>query len=241
MCDQVTKNKVETVVANLVSKGFMFTAWDITKFLRKNGDRISHRDVQDAVREIYQSGSMTDYVRDTKDVGAPVAPFVYYHQHSDVINYQNDWVENNPDQDGMKNDEDDTATTAATPAPANIAVVGVIGGTTTSPFVHNSSVRSTGVTSITREVTKEERLNIPVKMLQDAGFPTDSYVTATVDNSSIVIENKNPSFGVATNAYDVGTCLDGRVRLSRSILDSISAGDKFQIERKGTKIVVTPA
>ena len=78
-------------------------------------------------------------------------------------------------------------------------------------------------------------------MLQDAGFPVDSYVTATVDNASLVIENKNPSFGTSANSYDVSTMKDGRIRIGRELLDFISAGDKFNIERQGTKIVVTPA
>lgn len=243
MCDQVTKSKVEVVVNDFVSKGYMFTAWDVTKFLRNSGERISHRDVQDAVKEIWNGACMTDYTRDTKHIGAPVAPFVYYHQNSDVNDYQADWMENNSNQDGMKND----GVVSTVPVPANVVapvvpVVSTSTGGISSPLASNSPVRTRSVTSVVREVTYEGRLNIPVKMLEVAGFAVGTNVTASIINPNmIVIENKNPSLNVVAS-FNVVTSNDGRIRLSRTILDKISSdADKFKIERAGAKIVVTPA
>jgi len=252
MCDQVTKSKVEVVVNDFVSKGYMFTAWDVTKFLRNSGERISHRDVQDAVKEIWNDACMTDYTRDTKHIGAPVAPFVYYHQNSDVNDYQADWMENNSNQDGMKND----GVVSTVPVPANVVTPVAVPvaapstpstpfstGGISSPLAYNSPVRTKNVTSIVREVTWEGRLNIPVKMLEVAGFTVCTNVAATIINPNmLVIENKNPCIGSnVVVSYDVVTSNDGRIRLSRTILNKISQYNKFKIERTGAKIVVTPA
>ena len=237
MCDQVTKSKVEIVVNDFVSKGYMFTAWDVTKFLRNSGERISHRDVQDAVKEIWNDACMTDYTRDTKHIGAPVAPFVYYHQNSDVNDYQPDWMENNSNQDGMKNDG------VVSTVPANVVVPVASTATSTggisSPLVSNSPVRARSITSVVKEVTYEGRLNIPVKMLEAAGFAPCTNVSATIINPNmLVIENKNPS----GFCFSVATSSDGRIRISRPILDKILPFiDRFKIERTGAKIVVTPA
>jgi len=239
MCDQVTKSKVGAVVNDFVSKGYMFTAWDITKFLRKN-DRVSHRDVQDAVREIWNSGSMTDYTRDTKDVGAPVAPFVYYHQNADVNDYQTDWMDNNPTQNGMKNDGVVSTIPSGTVTNPSAPVVPLtLGGTSLSsnPLALNGPVRSTSTTVVTKSVTSEGRLNIPIKMVQASGFPKGAVVVATVENGSIVIENKRN----LVNTEPVFVNYDSRARISRTLLDCISSGDTFRIERNGAKILVNPA
>jgi len=243
MCDQVTKSKVEIVVNDFVYKGYMFTAWDVTKFLRNSGERISHRDVQDAVKEMWNDACMTDYTRDTKHIGAPVAPFVYYHQNSDVNDYQPDWMENNSNQDGMKNDGVVSTVPANVVVPVAVPVASTATSTEgiSSPLVSNSPVRARSITSVVKEVTYEGRLNIPVKMLEVAGFAACTNVTASILNPNIIlIENKNPSLNVVAS-FNIATSNDGRIRLSRTILNKISSCDKFKIERTGAKIVVTPA
>ena len=246
MCDQVTKNKVEVVVNDFVSKGYMFTAWDVTKSLRNSGERISHRDVQDTVKDMWNIGSMTDYTRDTKHIGAPIAPFVYYHQNSDVNDYQADWMENNTDQDGMKNDGvDPSLISSPVTIPVPVSVSTPIPTTVNANGPVNSPVRTTSVMSVVREVTNENRLNIPIKMLEAAGFifaqHTD-FVATIVNKNSIVIENKNSCFNNRiVDDFIINMTSDGRIRLSRDILDCISVGDKFNIERNGAKIIVTPA
>jgi hypothetical protein len=248
MCDQVTKNKVEAVVNDFVSKGYMFTAWDVTKSLRNSGERISHRDVQDTVKEMWNISSMTDYTRDTKHIGAPIAPFVYYHQNSDVNDYQADWMENNTDQDGMKNDGVDSnlvPVTVPVPAPVPVVAQASIPQTVNVNDTVNSPVRTTSVMSVVREVTNENRLNIPIKMLEAAGFVSTShidFIATIVNKNSIEIENKNQCFnnGIVDD-FLINMTNDGRIRLSREILDCISIGDKFNIERNGAKIIVTPA
>jgi hypothetical protein len=248
MCDQVTKNKVEVIVNDFVSKGYMFTAWDVTKSLRNSGERISHRDVQDTVKEMWNLGNMTDYTRDTKHIGAPVAPFVYYHQNSDVNDYQADWMENNTDQDGMKNDGIDSTPTAVSnqsPVPVIVSVSTSIPTTGNTNGTVNAPVRTTSVMSVVREVTNENRLNIPIKMLEAAGFiytPHTDFVATVLNKNSIVIENKNQCFNNRiVDDFIINMTSDGRIRLGRDILDCISIGDKFNIERNGAKIIVTPA
>ena len=83
-------------------------------------------------------------------------------------------------------------------------------------------------------------------MLEAAGYtPNNDYVATVVkvvNTDSIVIENKNPCFNNhSVNNFSINMTSDGRIRLSREILDYISLSDKFNIERNGAKIIVTPA
>jgi hypothetical protein len=193
---------------------------------------------------MWNIGSVTDYTRDTKHIGAPIAPFVYYHQNSDVNDYQADWMENNTDQDGMKNDGvDSNLVPVAVPAPVVAQVP--IPQTVNINDTINSPVRTTSVMSVVREVTNENRLNIPIKMLEAAGFVSTShidFIATIVNKNSIVIESKNQYFNNhIVDDFIINMTSDGRIRLSREILDCISIGDKFNIERNGAKIIVTPA
>lgn len=105
-----TEQKIIDTVNDFVQRGFMFTAFDVTKTIRNDGDRVRHKDVNQSVQNLFSNGDMGTYTRDLVNVGAPVEPWVYYHPYSDVHNYSPDWIENNPDQTGMKDQDDDNDT-----------------------------------------------------------------------------------------------------------------------------------
>lgn len=224
-------NMVVTVVNGFVKKGFMFTAFDVTKFLRASGSTVRHSDINSAVKHMFNDGEMNDYLRDVKDVGAPVAPFVYYHQNADLDNYITDWLENNPDQDGMKNDGDiddgsgivqPTASsygTTATKAPVSVAKA------TPTKTTLPKGVKSTD---------KEGRLYIAPVVTQSAGLHPKQVVWVVTDNSKLVITTNSAAKG--SWPYSVNS--DGRIRICRSVLDRIPKGNGYKVSASTGNIEV---
>lgn len=230
MCDTNTEQKIKDVVNTFVQKGYMFTAYDVTKFLRKGGERIRHHDVQEIVASMYANTEMGQYIRETKDVGAPVAPFVYYHPYSDLNNYDQNWVDTNPNQDGMKNDDghgnvqpQNSQNAQSAQAPANAPI----------PAPANILVPPDG-----HAITKEGRLNIPADMVLEIADPhTALYVVK--GNDKIVLK----SLPVAHEDIigDVLVNLDGRVRICKSVLCKISQGNLFRVNwGNGRAIEIAP-
>lgn len=217
---------VRTAVDGFVQKGFMFTAYDVTKFLRKAGERVRHNEVNDIVKAMYSNSEMGQYKREIKDVGAPVSPFVYAHTYSDVNDYDVTWVDTNPNQDGMKYDTANVCsayvplTTTPTPVPANIPVVPKAPKVSLPDGVH--------------KVTSEGRLNIPIDAVKKvAGSYSDFDVFVSLSKVILCPSAKTPST-VKINS-------DGRIRLGRNTLKQISSGDLFRVLSCSGLIEVTPA
>ena len=208
-------SKVAMVVDGFVSKGFMFTAFDVTKFMRASGIQIHHSEVNTAVKEMFRDGEMSNYLRDSKDIGAPVAPLVYYHQNSDLDKYSPDWLENDPSQDKMKNDGDDgsgTVAGVAQPTPSSY------GKASTSPV----PVKSAKVTlpNGVHGVDKEGRLYIAPVVTQSVGLVPYQNVSIYNDNFDKVVID--PANMIAFGARMVSVNGDGRIRVCRSLLKKIS-------------------
>jgi hypothetical protein len=232
MCDARTESLVRSTVDGFVSKGYMFTAFDVTRFLRKSGEQVAHHDVNGVVKSMFansEMGSGSDqYQRDTKDVGAKVPHFIYYHPYSDVDNYDQDWINSNPTQNGMKNDPVASLPSFSTPAtPA----------TPVTPVPVTSTMTITGMTvknlpANVRAVTKEGRLEIPLTVMLKTGFASNDEAYVRKLNDKLVIENsKSVGYGIG---LPVAVNKDGRIRLSRGALNGISSGNLFKVETTGT-------
>jgi hypothetical protein len=232
MCDARTESLVRSTVDGFVSKGYMFTAFDVTRFLRKSGEQVAHHDVNGVVKSMFansEMGSGSDqYQRDTKDVGAKVPPFIYYHPYSDVDNYDQDWINSNPTQNGMKNDPVASLPSFSTPATPVTPV---------TPVPVTSTMTITGMTvknlpANVRAVTKEGRLEIPLTVMLKTGFASNDEAYVRKLNDKLVIENsKSVGYGIG---LPVAVNKDGRIRLSRGALNGISSGNLFKVETTGT-------
>lgn len=268
MCDLATETLVKDTVKAFVEKGYMFTAWDVTNFLRKAGEKVNHHDVNGVVKLMYANSEMSDasstslYARATKDIGAPVAPFVYYNPNSDVNDYDSTWIDNNPNQDGMRYDAPAPAPVVV-PAPVSPLVssiapivvgVGICAGcgslntckssaktVTAAPVAPIAPVSpvapvstSTKLPKGVHKVTKEGRLEIPLNVLVKSGFKGKKIPLHNIGGS--IISGLNvyaPSFiGSA-----VPDCSD-RIRIARLLLDKISKGDAFEVSLDGNNSIV---
>lgn len=224
---------VVTVVDGFVSKGFMFTAFDVTKFIRASGSQIHHSDVNSAVKQMFRDGEMNGYDRAVKDIGAPVAPFVYYHPNSDVDKYSSDWLDNDPNQDKMKNDANDGSSTVAgvaQPTPSSFNVNSGSGKIT--PIKVTKPVLPKGV----KGVDKEGRLYIAPVITQSAGLVPKQVVWIVKDNSGLVIDAH-----ASTGAWGVSVNNDGRIRICRSVLSKLGPVMGYKITANPGSIEILPA
>lgn len=236
MCDIKIETMIRDTVNGFVAKGYMFTAFDVTRFLRKAGESIRHGDVNDIVKSMYANSEMgqglDQYQRDTKDLGKAVAPFVYYHPYTDVNNYVADWIDSNPSQNGMKNDNVAVTTPPlVTPVPLVSSVTPVA---SIAPVTLTAPVLPKGV----RKVTTEGRLEVPLAEMIDAGLTSHDQVTVRKAGDVLEIEStKNSNYkGGGLTVY---VNADGRLRISRFILNFVSSGDLFKIEVANGVITVS--
>jgi hypothetical protein len=181
---------------------------------------------------MFRDGEMADYEQETVDVGAKVAPFVYYHRNADVNNYQKDWLENNPTQSGMLNDASTpsgiaqpTASSYGTPAP--IAPVGTVKAPVKSPVLPK------GVSA----TDKEGRLYIAPVITQAAGLHPMQTVWVTQDNGKLVMKTASQP-----TAWPYTVNSDGRIRVCRSLLSKIATkGSNFKVSAASGNIEIVAA
>ena len=65
----------------------IFTAFDITKSVRKKGLNCKHDDVKQIVHDMYFIGGMNNYNRSLADVGTTVQPWLYCPDSRDPSEY----------------------------------------------------------------------------------------------------------------------------------------------------------
>jgi len=65
----------------------IFTAFDITRNIRRNGIRCNHEDVKQIVHNMYEVGGMSGYSRSLVDVGRNVRPWLYCPDSRDSSEY----------------------------------------------------------------------------------------------------------------------------------------------------------
>lgn len=261
--DATMTQKVKNTVLDLVGRGFMFTAFDVTKVLRNDGDRVRHGDVNQAIQQMFTDNELGMYTRDTVNVGAPVQPWVYYHPYSDVANYRQDWVEANPDQTGMRHadgsatdDGDSNLSTNAVPPVGTVAHVQAAPSAPVTPSTTPPVAVAPGVTvgkvdaSVTRSMSSanrvylpqnEGRLNIPPVLVRQIAKSGDMIrVDCTIDYSAPANHQKRLVIAPASSGgrMDYMVNKDGRIRLSRSATAYLNGSGQYEIKLENGNLVV---
>ena len=207
--------KVETVVNEWMKNGFMFSAYDVTQKIRLNGDWVRHHAVRDIVLNLFNDKKMDDYAKTLVVVSSSTngdSTFVYHHPSSDANIYQSDWVVNNPLQTGIKYV---SSTSTSVSAPKSSVT---------------SSVQSVSVNSITVYKTRENRINIPLKLVDSlkTSWETDDIIAAykNVDNTMTLerIKDYTPFDDINTlypNAKFYYVNDDRRIRVSSIALKKV--------------------
>jgi len=77
---------VKEVISDKISKDIMFTAFDITKELRKNGNKVRHGNIRSIVHDLFRNGEINGYTRTIIDINGE-RPFVYHPISSDASLY----------------------------------------------------------------------------------------------------------------------------------------------------------
>jgi len=79
---------VEDVVTEFVSKGWQFTAYNITTEAKKRGANDRHRNLKQAVHDMFKGNEITGYSRDLVDIKSVGAKaYLYSPSGSDVNDY----------------------------------------------------------------------------------------------------------------------------------------------------------
>jgi retron-type reverse transcriptase len=80
---------IQLIIQDKVSRGEMFTAFDISKELSRQGSGARHRDLKDIVHQTFERGEMgPQYTRTTIDVGAPTRPYLYFRKGDNPRRYR---------------------------------------------------------------------------------------------------------------------------------------------------------
>ena len=247
MCDARTENAVRDKVAEFVTAGYMFTAYDVTKSLRNSGEQVKHHEVNDVVQAMFNNGDMNDYNRDVKDIGAPVKPFIYYSPYSDLNLYDKDWLTNDPTQKAMANKSGASGSSGSSGyQPASL--------TPASPAAAKASFPATIAAILVKKVaakaptggrliTKEGRLTIPIHTVVNFGMKPHQavYIYKGKIAPALVLTQyppAGPDYSAAINQLMVNR--DGRIRLSQVDLKKISTGNCFKVSRSVDALVVEP-
>jgi len=213
---------VAATVDTFVSKAFMFSAFDVTKTVRNSLGKsvfVSHGDVRVMVADMYAHGLMSQYVKDLAKMGSNTEAWVYYHPCSDISTYDSDWMNSNPNQDGMKVDKDSSNSLPPLTLDATVAINTV---TTTSPTLITTTPNTASSDDL-HTLTKEGRLNIPKSILKQANFDDCSRMFCIKKNNDHIVISKPVAAGLSGN-FDYVKYSDktGRIRLNFSEINSIT-------------------
>jgi len=242
--DAIKEQKTKDTVNDFVAKGYMFTAYDVTKTLRNAGEFVKHSDVNAVVQSMRSNGEMDNYEREVVDVGSSVQPFVYYHPHSDVSKYDQHWVENNPNQDGMKNDPASGGSSSGY-TPLSSVTSKPTAPTATTSFtppsilgtVTMSILKKQGIVQTTKS---ENRLQIKLADVKKAGFTPHQtvYVHIAQNNDSVIVKDTPDTAIAKRKALYVNK--DGRLRICSTILNKLHKGGNYKVVAASGMISVTP-
>lgn len=86
--DKQAEDLVQQTVLQYVANNTMFTAYDVTMEVRKQGAFAKHGDVRDVVHQLFQTGVLgAAWQRSVVDIGTSGKPFVYHRFSDDPRNY----------------------------------------------------------------------------------------------------------------------------------------------------------
>src|ERR1035437_6531224 len=224
MCTTAETDAIEKTVQDKVSKGEMFTAFDITKEARTtSGLKMRHSDVKfdvhNAVSRIADS-----YLRTPISIpGVPDRPFLYYPQGSDPNSY------------GIAG-QSQVAVTSSTPTPAP-ALPAITNAVPTYPANPDPDV-----------VTPDNRgrIWIPNRFISGLGVKhqTPVYVTQStmggLTNSVNILKITTAVPAGATNAVEYLVDKSANIAISRGVLldAGIDGSNKYKVEGTATEVIV---
>jgi len=230
------QSETEKVVNELTRNRKLFSAYDVTRIMRHrlDGENVSHNEVKNKVHEMYENDEMGIYERTQVNIGRRIAPFIYHLNHQDPdTEYDKDWVDSylptqtqtviSPIDGSPLDDDDDDDSTTQTVQSQNVQVQRV-----NSQTVANR-VQSLSDGFKTFSVTKEGRLNIPVKMLKH--FPPHAHISQSVarkdgKNVNALSISTNPINSIKSYKVDV----DGRIRISKRFLKRIGISSQYAVK-----------
>lgn len=88
MCDAATQTVIQELVQDKIGQRRLFSAWDITQEIRKNGINERHSNVKRIVHAMFEAGEMSGYSRRTVSLpGVRIPPFVYHPAGTNADDY----------------------------------------------------------------------------------------------------------------------------------------------------------
>lgn len=213
MCDQSTKQVVRDEVIKKVSKSESFTAFDITKLVRRTGIGIRHNECKFIVHAMYREEDiMPEFQRTLVQLpGVSIQPWLYHPDSQDPDDYARSF-------------RSDLPAGSAPQVPSSLS-------TPSTKSCRNLSANDDG--SFDRSAGKEGYLYVPVMVLQDLNLVPGDDVSVSAKQDEVLLSRDHGQASTTSCKVDV----KGNIRLSKSILPS---GDTFRIEIKGTNIKVSP-
>jgi hypothetical protein len=228
--DFTTLQLTEQVILEKAQSGELFTAYDVTKEVRRRvgrGTNIPHNDVKQEVHTFFATGQMgTDYTRTLANLpGVNPQPWIYHRTTDDPNTYGGNLL----------------------PAPVVIAGAGRDDTTDDGVNVTADGVNATddGVNVTADGVYKvdaRETLCLPKSLLQDAGLVSGDtaqvYANPLAGTLIVAKQSDNLLYTPTLSTYKVD--MYGNVRVTQHTLQRAGCGGKeYKIEGDTTKLVVT--
>ncbi len=219
--DFSTLQVTEQVILEKAQKAELFTAYDVTREVRRRvgrGTNVPHNDVKQEVHNFFANGQMgTDYTRTLANLNLPSGtdqPWIYHPNTADPTNY------------------------------SNVTVVQTHNGVNAVTAVVKNDGGDDGVNLTsdgTYKVDARDTLCLPKALLQDAGLiPGDTANVAADALQGVVAVMKavpDPSVYTALSTYTVDKY--GNVRVTQHTLQRAGCGGKeYEIDGDANKVVV---
>ena len=208
MCDSVAVNRINEIVTKLIKDEKTFSAFDVTKLLRKEGISIFHNEVKKEVDNLYRySIVFADYYRASVEVLNSVKAFIYI-PVGNSDDYEHDWIE-----------KEDYSLTAVK-QPIYIATDTI---DTSTNIIDELLGDATTGNELFGNVTSDCRIEIPKRLLdslitKNAGCTTFSLF---VGPDSIIISTSDDIDNVDFHYYGEVKC-DGNDRLRLNLKSLLS-------------------
>ena len=214
MCDSATRQLIEDEVKNKVSNGEMFTAYDVTCSIRKNGTNETHNEIKEVVHDLFNQGDMVNYDRTRFTIpGKGSWAWLYFPIGTDYNDYARRFT--------STSSSSTTTVSSVSSTPGFTAAVSGV-----SPVIAPDS---------------EGRVNIPKQLLRDLGlYSQRSYCIVNGKNKVIVTTAK---FARGVDPKDVlerWVPFNGAIRISKKVLSEcgVSIKDSYVVEKSFDEVTV---
>jgi len=206
---QMDMQLVKDAVEAKICQGEMFTAYDITKVLRKNG-WAKHFTVRDEVHRMFMAGEMDpDYKRTNGRVTSnDDYAWIYHHYMDDADDYINPSV-----------------------SPAN-----ALSPTNVTPTVTPTAVSQTVGASYTKTVDNRGRLLIEKRYVANLGLSPGDMADVCLYGRSRLVVSKVVCAGTLLRVYIVDK--DGAIRISSKVLSHIGSSTAKTITPGTATIII---